>query len=195
MIDKILASLKENQKALSELVKAEHTHKSILRIAKEIAQCFENEGKLLICGNGGSAADSIHFAEELVGRFRKDRVALPALALTDPAFLTCVANDYGFEHVFSRGVEAFGKSGDILIGISTSGNSDNVVLAAGKARELNMKVFGLLGRDGGELKKFCDQSLIVPANKTDRIQEIHGLMIHIIIEMVERIMFPENYRD
>jgi D-sedoheptulose 7-phosphate isomerase len=137
--------------------------------------------------------DAMHFAEELSGRYRKDRRALAAMAISDPSHLTCVANDFGFEHVFARGVEAWGRAGDVLLGFSTSGNSPNVVAAAQKARDQQMQVFGLLGRDGGKLKGLCNLSIVVPAQTSDRIQEIHIKVVHIIIELIERTLFPQNY--
>ena len=165
----------------------------IEQISVLIAETFKNGNKVLICGNGGSSTDAMHFAEEFTGKFRKERKALPVIALTDPSHITCVANDYGFEDMFARGVEAYGKPGDILIGISTSGNSENVIKAFNKAENIGMKPIALLGKEGGLLKNVCDIELIVPGETTDRIQELHGIVLHIIIESVERILFPENY--
>ncbi len=165
----------------------------INEIAATIAKGFENGKKVLICGNGGSSTDAMHFAEELTGKFRKERRALPAISLTDPSHLTCVANDYGYEEVFARGVEAYGNKGDILIAISTSGNSQNIINAVSRAAEHEMITFGLLGKDGGALNNKCHLQLIAPGITTDRIQEIHIAILHIIIEMIERIMFPNNY--
>ncbi|MCK4312300.1 MAG: SIS domain-containing protein, partial [Candidatus Cloacimonetes bacterium] len=127
------------------------------------------------------------------GRFRKARKALPVISLTDPSHITCVANDMGFEEVFARGVEAYGNKGDVLIGISTSGNSENVIRALARAKELEIKTVSLLGKNGGKLKDFCDYEIIVPGETTDRIQELHITVLHVIIETVERILFPENY--
>ena len=163
------------------------------KIATLITNTYKKGGKVLICGNGGSICDAMHFAEEFTGRFRKDRKPLPAIALSDPSHITCVGNDYGFDEIFSRGVEAFGKKGDILIGISTSGNSQNVIKAINKAKELKIKTIGFLGKDGGKLKNCCDLELIAPGKTTDRIQEIHMTALHIIIEEVERALFPKNY--
>ena len=118
---------------------------------------------------------------------------MAAMAISDPSHLTCVANDLGFDQVFARGVEAWGRAGDVLIGFSTSGNSPNVIAAANKAREKQMKVVGLLGRDGGKLRPLCDLSIVVPAQTSDRIQEIHIKIVHIVIELVERELFPQNY--
>jgi len=142
--------------------------------------------KILICGNGGSASDAQHISAEFVGRFKKERVALPAIALTtDTSILSAVGNDYGFEHIFSRQVEALAKEGDTLIGISTSGNSKNVILALKRAKELGCKTIGLSGRDGGLMSKYCDLNLIIPSNDTARIQEMHILIGHILCQIVD----------
>jgi D-sedoheptulose 7-phosphate isomerase len=163
-------------------------------LAKSFATAFQSGNKLLICGNGGSACDAMHFAEEFTGRYRKNRKALPVIALTDPAHITCVANDFGYAEVFARGVEAYGKPGDWLIGLSTSGNSENVVRAVNQAKALEMKTLALLGKDGGSLKGQCDFEFIIPAQTADRIQEIHMMILHVLIEGVERILFPEHYQ-
>lgn len=154
---------------------------------------FKNNGTAFTCGNGGSHCDSMHFAEELTGRYKKDRRPLGALALGDSSHVTCVSNDYGFEHIFSRQIEALGRKGDVLIGISTSGNSQNVINAIEKAKQLGIQTVGLLGKDGGKLKRIVDIPIIVPANTSERIQEVHIKIIHIVIESVERVIFPENY--
>lgn len=168
-------------------------HETLGRISQEIVSCFRAAGRLLTCGNGGSMCDAMHFAEELSGRYRKDRPALPAMAISDPSHLTCVANDFGFDQVFARGVEAWGRAGDILLAFSTSGNSPNVIVAAERARSQQMKVIGLVGRDGGKLLPLCDLSIVVPAQTSDRIQEMHIKIVHIVIELVERELFPQNY--
>ena len=157
-------------------------------------ECFESGGKALICGNGGSSADAMHFAEELTGRFRKERPALPALACTDAGHITCAANDYGFENVFSRWVEAHGRRGDVLIVLSTSGKSENIVRAVKAGEQAGCRTVALLGKDGGTLAGVCDFEWIVPGVESDRIQEIHMLILHALIEGVERMMYPENYR-
>lgn len=162
------------------------------RAARLIASAFAAGRKLLICGNGGSAADAQHVAGEFVNQFlAKGRRALPALALTtDGGVLTCVANDTGFERVFARQVEAFGGGGDVLLAITTSGNSPNVVAAAETARALGMKVVGLLGRDGGRVRPLCDLALVVAADDTQRVQETHNLIGHVLCHLVELEMFP-----
>jgi D-sedoheptulose 7-phosphate isomerase len=141
--------------------------------------------KLLICGNGGSMCDAAHFAEELTGRFRKDRPPLAAIACTEPGHLTCVANDYGFEHVFARFVRALGKPADVLILLSTSGNSSNCLLAADAARAAKITVVALLGKSGGELRPKADCAVIAPGPTADRIQEIHKLILHTWVEGIE----------
>ncbi len=151
-------------------------------------------GLLMSCGNGGSMCDAMHFAEEWTGRFRGERSALAAIAFSDPSHLTCIANDFGYDEVFAREVEAYGKQGDLLLAISTSGNSPNVIRACEAARERGVTVVGLLGKGGGKMLDVVDIPIIVPAATTsDRIQEIHIKVIHITIETVERKLFPENY--
>jgi D-sedoheptulose 7-phosphate isomerase len=170
---------------------AEHAGE-VERAARLIAESFGAGGKLLICGNGGSAADAQHIAGEFVNQFlRKDRRALPALALsTDGGVLTCIANDTGFEQVFARQVEAFGARGDVLLAITTSGNSPNVLAAAERAREQGLKVVGLLGRDGGRVRGLCDLALVVESGDTQRIQETHNLIGHVLCDLVEQALFP-----
>ena len=156
------------------------------RAASMIADALNASGKLLIFGNGGSAADAQHIAGELVNRFLQQRRGLPAIALTtDGGVLTCIANDTGFENVFARQIEALGTSGDVCLAISTSGNSPNVLVACEQARSQSIKVIGLLGRDGGKLAALCDLALIVPSDDTQRIQETHNLIGHILCELIE----------
>lgn len=189
----LLESYKIELTLLENFIKEEEERRETEKVAKELADVFTKGNKVLICGNGGSNCDALHFAEEFTGRFRGDRKALPAIAISDSSHITCVGNDYGFDHVFSRGVEAYGKSGDMFIGISTSGNSGNVIKAVEAAKKIGMKTCVLLGKDGGKLKGMCDYEFIIPGKTSDRVQEIHMMILHIIIEGVERIMFPENY--
>ena len=165
--------------------------KDVARAADLIAGAFKANGKLLVFGNGGSAADAQHIAGELVNRFLQHRKALPAVALTtDGGVLTCIANDSGFENVFARQIEALGAKGDVCLAISTSGTSPNVIVACEQARKQGMVVIGLLGRDGGNVASLCDLALIVPSNDTQRIQETHNLIGHIVCELVEATLFP-----
>ncbi|HVS83029.1 MAG TPA: D-sedoheptulose 7-phosphate isomerase [Pyrinomonadaceae bacterium] len=165
---------------------------AVQRAAEIIAAAFKAGGKLLLFGNGGSAADAQHIAGELVNRFLQKRRALPAIALTtDGGVLTCVANDTGFENVFARQIQALGVKGDICLAISTSGTSPNVLAACERARAQGMKVIGLLGRDGGSVKALCDLALVVESDDTQRIQETHNLIGHILCELIEAEIFPE----
>lgn len=189
----LIDSYKTELVLLENFIKEEEKRKETEKVAKALAEVFNNGNKVLICGNGGSNCDALHFAEEFTGRFRGDRKALPAIAISESSHITCVGNDYGFDYVFSRGVEAYGKSGDMFIGISTSGNSGNVIKAVEGAKKIGMKTCVLLGKDGGKLKGMCDYEFIIPGKTSDRVQEIHMMILHIIIEGVERIMFPENY--
>jgi D-sedoheptulose 7-phosphate isomerase len=172
---------------------AEHAA-DVQRAARMIAGCFKAGNKLLLIGNGGSAADAQHIAGEFINRFLpQDRRALPAIALsTDGGVLTCIANDTGFENVFARQVEALGSSGDVALAITTSGNSPNILAAINQARVKEMKIIGLLGRDGGRCAPLCDLALIVASNDTQRIQETHNLIGHVVCELVEMILFPQD---
>lgn len=189
----LLESYKIELALLENFIKEEEERRETEKVAKELVDVFTKGNKVLICGNGGSNCDALHFTEEFTGRFRGDRKALPAIAISDSSHITCVGNDYGFDYIFSRGVEAYGKEGDMFFGISTSGNSPNVIKAVEAAKKLGMKTCVLLGKDGGKLKGMCDYEFIIPGKTSDRIQEIHMMILHIIIEGVERIMFPENY--
>ena len=157
---------------------------------EKIVDCYRGGGKLIIAGNGGSLCDAMHFAEELTGQFRAKRAALAAIALSDPGYLTCVSNDMGFESVFSRGVEALGKSGDIFIALTTSGNSQNLVRAVDVAKSLGLQTIAFSGKTGGIMKGMADLEWIVSGFPfSDRIQEAHMAAIHIIIESVEARLF------
>jgi D-sedoheptulose 7-phosphate isomerase len=183
----------ETIRLMKDLAESETILAEIERIVDLTINCFNGGGKVLICGNGGSGCDAQHFAEELTGRFRKDRKALPAVALMDSAHITCVANDFGYNAIFSRSVEALGKEGDIFIGLSTSGNSANVREAILKANEIEMITIALLGRDGGVTKGLSHSEIIIPGTFSDRIQEVHMFILHLITELIERRMFPQNY--
>lgn len=154
-------------------------------VVATLVDCFKTGGKLMTAGNGGSLADAMHVAEEFTGRFRNDRIPLPAIALADPTHMSCVGNDYGFDHIFSRPVEALAEPGDCVLLLSTSGNSNNLVLAAKAARAKGAKVIGFLGRGGGRLSDLCDIVVMAPGDTSDRIQELHMMSLHAIIEAVE----------
>jgi D-sedoheptulose 7-phosphate isomerase len=187
------SSLLEARQVLDRFLADAANLDSLSSMSDALAACFRSEAKVLACGNGGSACDAIHFAEEFTGRFRKHRKALPVIAITEAAHMTCVANDYGWDEVFARGVEAYGKPGDILVAISTSGNSRNVIRAVETAKAQGMGVLLLLGKSGGALRGMGTHQIIVPSETTERIQEIHMLALHVLIESVERKIFPENY--
>ncbi len=164
------------------------------QFADAAAATLERGGLLMSCGNGGSMCDAMHFAEEWTGRFRSNRKALAAVAFADPSQLTCIANDFGFDEIFARQVEALGKPGDLLVAISTSGNSPNILRACEVAKARGIKTVGLLGKGGGKLLAKVDIPIVVPlAQTSDRIQEVHIKVLHIVIEAVERRMFPANY--
>jgi D-sedoheptulose 7-phosphate isomerase len=184
--ESIRANFKEARNILNAFVDDESNIAKISSAIELMAACLKGGGKIISCGNGGSMCDAMHFAEELSGRFRENRHALAAIAISDPSHLTCVANDYGFDHVFSRFIEGMGSDGDVLLAISTSGNSTNVCLAAEAARNRNMSVVGLTGKDGGKLAAFCDVEIRVPFSKyADRVQEIHIKIIHSLIQGIE----------
>ena len=191
--DSIRRALLDAQGALNRFIQKPENIATIAETAQLMRDVFERNGRIFTCGNGGSLCDAVHFAEECTGRFRADRKPLPAIALSDAGHITCTANDFGFDEIFARSIEALGHPRDLLLAISTSGNSANIVRAAEAAKSREMNVFGLLGRDGGVLKHHCDICLIAPGDTADRIQEIHIKVLHILIEHVERLMFPENY--
>lgn len=195
LTDSIRKSLVASRDTLAVFLEDSANIKTIESMAETLAACFREGNKVLSCGNGGSACDAIHFAEELTGRFKKDRQALPVISLLEGANITCIANDYGFESIFSRGVEAYGKPGDILLAISTSGNSANVVKAVETAREKGLIVHLLLGKDGGALRGRGDAEIHVRSPDTERIQEVHMVVLHTLIEAMERRLFPENYEE
>lgn len=152
-----------------------------------MSESVRNGGKIISCGNGGSMCDAMHFAEELTGRYRDNRKPIPAVSISDSSHISCVGNDYGYDEVFSRYVEALGRPGDVLLGITTSGNSRNVLRAAETARAMGMKVIGMTGKDGGAMASYCDLELRVPHHGyADRIQEIHIRIIHLLIGLLEK---------
>lgn len=182
--------IKESIEAKEKILYDNEFLNKISKSAGLIIESYKKGNKVLICGNGGSAADSQHIAGELVSKFRIDRKALPAIALnTNTSILTAVGNDYDYSNIFERQVEAFGNQGDILIVISTSGNSKNITKALIKAKGLGVTTIALLGKDGGENSKYADISLIIPSNDTPRIQESHIMIGHIICDIVEKELF------
>ena len=195
-IEQMRKVIENSLKDADELLHAFRTNSEniskVEQMSDEVLAVFRKGGKILACGNGGSMADAMHFCEEWSGRFRADRAPYPAIALSDPTHMSCVANDYGFEHVFSRQVRGLGNEGDLLVALSTSGNSASIVEAAKAARERKVKVIGFLGKDGGAVLPLCDLSLIAPGETSDRIQEIHMLCLHIIIEAVESQLVKAN---
>lgn len=188
------ASFEEAQAVLAAFLADPACLDGVQRFVDAAARTLERGGVLLSCGNGGSMCDAMHFAEEWTGRFRKDRAPLPAIAFSDPSQLTCIANDFGFDEVFARSVDAYGKPGDLLVAISTSGGSPNILRAIERAREKGITVVGLLGKGGGPALGLVDIPIVVPrAQSSDRIQEVHIKVLHIVIEAVERRLFPANY--
>jgi len=176
----------EAQNILSEFIQNHENMNRINEAIQLLSDSFNNGGKVISCGNGGSHCDSMHFAEELTGRYRNNRKALPAIAISDPSHISCVGNDYGYDYIFSRFIEAHGKPGDILLGISTSGNSKNVALAMETAKSLGLKTIGLTGKNGGIISSLCDLEIRAPYSEfADRAQEIHIKVIHTLIDGVE----------
>lgn len=192
-MDFITQALTDAHKTLTAFLEDSETSNDISKAISGFNRTLKSDGKILACGNGGSMCDSLHFVEELTGRYRKDRPPISAISMGEAGHITCVANDYGYDHIFSRCVQAWGRDGDALLAISTSGNSKNVVNAVIEAKKQNMFVVGLLGKDGGELKSMVDVPLIVPSQVTDRIQEVHIKIIHIFIEGIERELYPSHY--
>jgi len=183
----ISQELNQAAAVLQEFLSNETNLLRIEEAAKLIANSVKQGGKVISCGNGGSHCDAMHFAEELTGRYRDNRKAIPAICVSDPSHLSCVSNDYGYEFVFSRYLEALGNKGDVLLGISTSGNSPNIIKAAQTAKERGMKVIILSGKDGGKLAPLADIELRVPHfGYADRIQEVHIKIIHILILLIEK---------
>lgn len=184
MIKKIYTELDEHKEVM-ELVRDEMLPQ-ITKVSKLLVETINTGNKILLFGNGGSAADAQHIAAELSGRYKKERRGLPAIALTtDTSALTAISNDYGFNYVFSRQVEALANKGDAIIGISTSGNSENVLQGVILGKKLKCTTIGLSGNDGGKLEAICDHNIIIPSNNTARIQEMHILIGHIFCQIIE----------
>ena len=190
MQESIINLINESVRTFTNISKDQHQVVLIENITNAILNAFKSDNKLLLCGNGGSAADAQHIAAELSGRFEIDRKPLNAEALhVNSSFVTAVANDYGYEEVYSRMVEAIGKNGDILLALSTSGNSKNVIRAIEKANSLGLITIGFSGKDGGAMQNLCKYNLIIPSDNTARIQEAHILVGHIICKLIEQKMF------
>ena len=185
----VMDDLKEASKVLNDFINKADTEEKIEKAISLMADSIKNGGKIISAGNGGSMCDAQHFAEELSGRYRNDRPAYPAIAVCDPSHLTCVGNDYGFDYVFSRFLEGLGFKGDVFLGISTSGNSRNILECCKVCKDKGLKSVVLLGKDGGKLKDVCDLPIIVPHfGYADRIQEVHTMIIHIMIRGIEDLL-------
>jgi D-sedoheptulose 7-phosphate isomerase len=195
MSDVVIAALRSAQDSLSLLLENEQKLNSISAAGARIAEAFRSGYRVFSCGNGGSLCDAMHFAEECSGRFRKDRPPLPALAIADASHISCTANDFGWTDVFSRFLAAHGRSGDVLVAISTSGGSKNVLAAAREARIHGMSIIALTGKENSELGSLADFEVCTPGGDySDRVQELHIKVLHIFVEIVERALFPELYR-
>ncbi|EEX36594.1 D-sedoheptulose 7-phosphate isomerase [Vibrio metschnikovii] len=187
--DLIRSELNEAAEVLNAFLSDDHNIAQIEAAAKMIADSFKQGGKVLSCGNGGSHCDAMHFAEELTGRYRDNRPGYPGIAISDPSHLSCVSNDFGYDYVFSRYVEAVGSKGDVLFGLSTSGNSGNILKAIEAAKAKGMKTIALTGKDGGKMAGLADVEIRVPHfGYADRIQEVHIKIIHIVIQLIEKEM-------
>lgn len=190
----VLAALNDARDALDALISNEKTIEAVVAAAGLMANAVEGDGKVMSCGNGGSLCDAMHFAEEMTGRYRSNRRPYAALAISDASHMACVGNDYGYEEVFSRYVEAHGRKGDVLLAITTSGTSRNIVKAAEVARRKGVKVVALTGRDETPITELADVSIVTPAGRwADRVQELHIKCIHILIELIERRLDKQNY--
>jgi len=185
-LELIRTQLTEARSVLDTFISNADTLDAILQASEHMVQAITQGHKIISCGNGGSMSDAMHFAEELTGKFRESRPSLPAMAISDPGYLSCVANDFGYDAVFSRFIEGMGQRGDVLLAISTSGQSPNVIRAAETARDKGMTVIGLTGKSGGKLAPLCDTEIRVPHNGyADRIQEVHIKVIHCFITLIE----------
>jgi D-sedoheptulose 7-phosphate isomerase len=185
-MDSVKQNFLEAESVLKKFIEKEENFRLIEKAGQILCKSLQQGGKVISCGNGGSMCDAMHFAEELSGRFRENRPAIAALSISDSSHISCVGNDYGYNMVFSRYIEAIGKSGDVLLAISTSGNSENVINAVHEAKKKKMKVIGLSGKNGGELATLCDVEIRAPwSDYADRAQEIHIKVIHSLIHYIE----------
>lgn len=186
-MDIIKDNFLEAQKVLDEFISNSENLERVKKAGDLMVSAVKSGNKIMSCGNGGSMCDAMHFAEEMTGRFRDERRALPAIAISDASHITCTGNDYGFDHVFSRYVDALGNKGDVLLALSTSGNSKNILNAIESAKKKGMKVVGLTGKDGGKMAELCDVEIRSPKSRySDRVQEIHIKVIHSLIDYIEK---------
>lgn len=194
--DHVKAALTDAQNALAALIENEAMLETIAQAAHVIAQSQRQGGVVYSCGNGGSLCDAMHFAEEMTGRYRQDRKPYRAAAISDVSHMACVGNDYGYEHVFSRWIEAMGTDKDVLIAITTSGTSKNIVAAAKAAKAKGVTVVALTGKSGSPITELADIAVVTPAGRwADRVQELHIKVIHILIELIERELDAQNYNE
>lgn len=194
-LDVVVSNLRQSQQALEQLLAAPGTLANIAAAADVIGKSLESGGRVFSCGNGGSMCDAMHFAEELSGRYRDDRKALSAVSISDPSHISCVGNDYGYDFIFSRYLEAHARAGDVMFGISTSGKSGNVIKAAEYAKANGIHVVSLTGKPDSALGRLANVDVMTPGTSgyADRVQELHIKVIHILIELIERRFFPQNY--
>jgi len=191
-MDQIKKSFREFAAVFSEFISNEQNFRNIESALVLMVKSLKEGGKIISFGNGGSMSDAMHFAEELTGRYRQNRPPVPALAISDPTHLTCTANDFGFDAVFSRFIEAHGKKGDVAFAISTSGNAGNVLAACKIAKQKGLRIVALTGNTGGKLAGMADVGILVPhIGYSDRIQEIHIIIIHVLVQMIEKELFPD----
>lgn len=195
-VDHVKAALTDAQNALAALIENEAMLETIAQAAHVIAQSQRQGGAVYSCGNGGSLCDAMHFAEEMTGRYRQNRKPYRAAAISDVSHMACVGNDYGYEHVFSRWIEAMGTDKDVLIAITTSGTSKNIVAAAKAAKAKGVTVVALTGKSGSPITELADIAVVTPASRwADRVQELHIKVIHILIELIERELDAQNYNE
>ena len=195
-VDHVKSALTAAQSALAALIENEATLESIAQAAHAIAESQRQGGAVYSCGNGGSLCDAMHFAEEMTGRYRQNRKPYRAAAISDVSHMACVGNDYGYEHVFSRWIEAMGTDKDVLIAITTSGTSKNIVAAAKAAKAKGVTVVALTGKSGSPITELADIAVVTPAGRwADRVQELHIKVIHILIELIERELDAQNYNE
>lgn len=191
----IRRTLNNSSKTLQKFFKNKVNIQNCTAMAELLSWTFERDKNVFICGNGGSHCDAMHFAEELTGRFNKTRSALGCLALGDASHMTCVANDFSFEDVFSRQLSGLGKHDDVLVVLSTSGNSQNLINAVNHAKSVGLYTIGLLGKDGGKLRDLVDHKIVVESDVTSHIQEVHMAVLHAVVEGIESLLFPELQDD